>query len=41
MNETEMFVAGAAILLFGAGIGWLVVALRKSRRIRRLWQRRA
>jgi hypothetical protein len=41
MNATEVYIAGAVTLLFVAGIGWLIAALRESRRVRELWQRRA
>lgn len=41
MNAIEMYVAGTVTLLFVVGIGWMVAALRKSHRVRKLWQRRA
>ena len=41
MNALETYVAIAVTLLFVAGVAWLVVALRESKRMRRRWQWRA
>jgi hypothetical protein len=41
MNTLETYIAVAVTLLFVSGAGWLVAALRESKRTRRQWDWRA